>query len=189
MSEESGYLVKNPILKSLFTYKSMCQYLKLESQVLITNFYVSAIFKLYFSINFSELARFTTPVNSDLLLKYDIVSRCLLRYNTSQIIKDRDAQKSNELNKIIDATIKFLDNGIWDFNKWWIEYPSDFTTTFDEMTNKYSTSFNFDTGMTSQVTNLKAVLVLFECGVFPLNRINELIEKLRENSSAINDLA
>lgn len=219
IESEMGLFVKFDKLKDQFNYENICMYLRLESQNIISNPYVAVQFKLYFSIHFYEITKFAISINSNHLSKFDILSRCLIRYNTNIKVKKRDEKKMCLVN-IIDAVCKFLDNGIWDFNKWWTEYPMDLMevsyndiaqnqaqtglNNFQKINNneeednnslkqeapqqkKSETNFNIE--MTSQYINLRCVLDLLEFGLYPLRKIDELIEKLRENSSAIFELS
>lgn len=73
--DESGLFVKFDVLKQIFTHENISLYLKIESQSLLTNPYVAAIFKLYFNINFFEISKFAISINSVHLSKFDVVSR------------------------------------------------------------------------------------------------------------------
>ena len=188
MEEECGYVVKYDTLKQIFNNKDICCYLKHESQNIVTNIFVASIFKIYFTANFFELSKYCNPLCSSLMSRFDIITRTLIRYNTNKKIVERDQKKGGGvLKELVDATIIFLDNGIWDFNQWWTEWPLEFD--IDVSKNDEEKVYYFNTNMTSQVTNLKFILILFEYSVFPMERIDELIEKLRENSSAIHELA
>lgn len=128
---------------------------------------------MYFGTNFSELVKFCVPLKSHLLLKIDIVSRCLIRYNTLKKIKKRD--HSNQINAIIDVALECLDNGIWGTNNWWYEHPNMSSSEKKENGNNKSNFLNPD--LTFQYTNLKIILNLFEYSVFPIEKIDILIVK------------
>ena len=200
INNEIGLFVKFDKLKELFKYEYICMYLRIESQNIITNPFVAVLFKLYFNIHFFEISQFAVSINSNHLSKFDILSRCLIRYNTYEKVLKKD-EKKLYLDNIINAVLKFLRNSIWDFNKWWSEYPIDMmqTTSNDVSqylpqtglekykrnqdsnsidTNKRAEAINqkFNIEMTSQYVNLSCLLYLLEFGLYPLKKIDGLIE-------------